>query len=186
MIASQTQPAPAPQLVVPARKKGPVTMAKAIPALAAAPETRRIAAAILEVLAGARTTGDAAKALAVSLPRYYALEARAIEGLVRACEPRKPGKTRSQAREVDRLQKEVARLERECARLRSLARAAQRTLGLAPPAASMSDPHGKRGKTRKRRPVARALLAAKALGERAPSLEKSAQTASPAAPRATP
>src|SRR6266446_3622667 len=43
---------------------------------------KRMAAAILEVLAGARTPLDAATALAVSLPRYYQLESRALEGLV--------------------------------------------------------------------------------------------------------
>lgn len=181
MIASQTQPQSPP---LPAsKKKGPVTMAKSIPALVVAPEARRVAAAILEVLAGVRTTGDAASALSVSLPRYYTLEARAVEGLIRACEPKKPGKTRSPVKEIDALKKEVARLERECARQQSLARAAQRTLGLGPPAAPMSDPKGKGGKTRKRRPVARALLAAKALGERVPSPEKPQTTASPASPR---
>ncbi len=186
MIAPQSQPPPAPRPAATSRTKGPVTMAKAIPALDAPPETRRVAAAILEVLAGVRTTGDAAKALSVSLPRYYALEARAVEGLIRACEPKKPGKTRSAAKEVDALRKEVARLERECARHQSLARAAQRSLGLQPPAVSMSDPKGKGEKTRRRRPVARALLAAKALTERAPSPSNAAATASPAAPRATP
>lgn len=187
MTATQTQPKPpAPRPAAPpVKQKGPVTMAKAIPALDAALETRRVAAAILEVLAGVRTTGDAARALSVSLPRYYALEARAVEGLVRACEPKKPGKTRSSAKEVDRLKKEVARLERECARQQSLARAAQRTLGLGPPAASASDPKGKGSRTRKRRPVARALLAAKALGASAPSPAKPVETASPAAPRGT-
>lgn len=185
MIAPQTQPPQAPRPAAPAKKKGPVTMAKAIPALDAPPESRRVAVAILEVLAGVRTTGDAAKTLAISLPRYYALEARAMEGLIRACEPKKPGKTRSVTKEIDRLKKEIARLERDCARQQSLARAAQRTLGLGPPAASMSDPKGKGTKTRKRRPVARALLAVKALNERAPSTEKPAGTASPAAPRGT-
>jgi hypothetical protein len=45
---------------------------------------KRQAAAILEVLAGARTPTEAATALAVSLPRYYQLESRALEGLVAA------------------------------------------------------------------------------------------------------
>ena len=45
-------------------------------------EAKRISSAILEVLAGARTPVDAAGALGVTLPRYYALEARALEGFL--------------------------------------------------------------------------------------------------------
>jgi N-acetylmuramoyl-L-alanine amidase len=41
-------------------------------------QARRQAAAILEVLAGARTPADAARALGVSLPRYYLLEEKAL------------------------------------------------------------------------------------------------------------
>lgn len=43
-------------------------------------DARRRAAAVLEVLAGARTPTQAAEALGVSLPRYYLLEQRAIGG----------------------------------------------------------------------------------------------------------
>ena len=168
------------------KKKTAVTMTQAIPALDASHDTRKVAAAILEVLAGARTTGDAAAALAVSLPRYYALEARAIEGLVKACEPRKRGKTRSPVKEVERLVREVKRLEAECERQRALARAAQRTIGLVPIAPRVSDPSSKSGKSRKRRPVARALVAAKALKASAPPLGKPAPNAPPAVKGAVP
>jgi len=51
-------------------------------------EVQRLAAAILEVLAGARTPAQAASALNVSLPRYYQVEARALRGLVAACADR--------------------------------------------------------------------------------------------------
>ena len=54
----------------------------------APPEARALAAAILDVLAGGRTPQQAADSLKVSLPRYYALEARALDGLVKACAPR--------------------------------------------------------------------------------------------------
>ena len=37
----------------------------------ASAEAKRVAAAILEVLAGARTPTEAAQALGLSLPRYY-------------------------------------------------------------------------------------------------------------------
>ena len=43
-------------------------------------QAKQVAAAILEVLAGARTPQQAADALAVSLPRYYQLESRALRG----------------------------------------------------------------------------------------------------------
>ncbi len=51
-------------------------------------EAQRLAATILEVLAGLRSPPEASQALAVSLPRYYQLEARALEGLVAALAPR--------------------------------------------------------------------------------------------------
>ena len=50
-------------------------------------ESRRQAAAILEVLAGVGTPTDAAKALSLSLVSYYKLEARALRGLVLGCQP---------------------------------------------------------------------------------------------------
>ncbi len=157
--------APHPDRPLPAAAKNTaVTMPKALARFDGGAESRRLAAAILEVLAGVRTTVDAAKALSVSLPRYYALEARAIEGLVRACEPRKRGPGRSQAKELETLCKEKMRLERECARQQALARAAQRTLGLAPPPSRPAPDAADKGKKRrKRRPVARALLAATTL-----------------------
>ncbi len=117
-------------------------------------EGRLLAAAILEVLAGMRTPTDAARALTVSVPRYYALEARGLEGLVLACEPRgRKGRRRNPEREVERLRKEVERLEKECARRQALLRAASRAVGLGPASAK---PDGKR----RRRPVVRALKAA--------------------------
>ena len=41
-------------------------------------EAQQLAAAILEVLAGARTPGQAAEALGLSLPRYFQVETRAM------------------------------------------------------------------------------------------------------------
>jgi hypothetical protein len=121
-------------------------------------DARRIAAAVLEVMAGIRTPTDAAAALAISMPRYYILEKRALEGLICACEPRPKGPGHRPDKEVARLRLEVARLEHDAARSQALARAAQRTIGLAPPVKPVprkADAAGK--KHRRRRPVVRAL-----------------------------
>ena len=132
--------------------------------------TRRLAAAILEVLAGARTPTQAAQALQLTVPRYYQLEAQALRGLLDACEPKPRGRVRSVDTELAALRKEIQRLQRELTRQQSLARAAQRTIGLAPPT---STPSTKGKKPRKRR-VARALAVAQRLQHEAP--------AAPAAP----
>ncbi len=126
-------------------------------------ETKRLATAILEVLAGVRTPPDAAKTLNISLPRYYLLEQRALTGLLAACEARSKGRQRSVEREITKLQRELASSQRECTRQQSLLRATQRAVGLA--AASPSKSLEKNGgkKTRRRRPTARALRAARAI-----------------------
>jgi hypothetical protein len=51
-------------------------------------EAQRLAAMILECLAGVRAPPSAAEILGISLPRYYQLEARALQGLVAALAPR--------------------------------------------------------------------------------------------------
>jgi hypothetical protein len=117
-------------------------------------EARRLAAAILDVLGGARTPTDAAGAVGISLPKYYALEARALEGLVRACEPRTPGRRRAPEREAGALRKEVERLTRECFRKQALLRAVQRSVALPEPKA-LAPAKGKK----RRRPTVRALKA---------------------------
>lgn len=132
-------------------------------------DARRRAAAVLEVLAGVRTPTQAAEALGVSLPRYYLLEQRAIGGLVAACEPVPRGPQVNAERRVAALEREIARLTRESGRHQALARVAQRSLGLAPPA--VPRPNGKSaGKAppsaksrRRRRPTVRALTLAKEL-----------------------
>jgi hypothetical protein len=121
-------------------------------------QAKQVAAAILEVLAGARTPQQAAEALAVSLPRYYQLESRALRAVVVACEARPKGRVRSPASEVAKLKEQNAQLQREVTRQQALVRAAQRSVGLAPPAAPPPKAPGKRA--RRRRPVARALSVA--------------------------
>ena len=121
-------------------------------------DARRIAAAVLEVMAGIRTPTDAAEALSISMPRYYILEKRALEGLIAACEPRPKGPGRQPDKEAEQLRLQVARLQQDVARYQSLARAAQRTIGLAPPVKPVvrkADASGR--KHRRRRPVVRAL-----------------------------
>ena len=126
-------------------------------------EARRRAAAVLEVLGGLSTPSGAAKASGMSLPRYYAMEKRALEGLVASCVvPKRMGRQRSPTKEMDRLREQVKRLEREASRNLAMARAAQRTAGITAPSASKAAADGGK-KRRKRRPSARALVVAQVL-----------------------
>jgi len=124
------------------------------------PEAKRMAAAILEVLAGARTPTEAAQALGLSVPRYYQIETRALSGLLAACEVRPKGRQPNPASEVAVLRQQNQRLQQEVTRHQALARAAQRAVGLSPPAPTAAAKAGK--KTRRRR-VARALSVAQRL-----------------------
>lgn len=138
-------------------------------------DARRRAAAVLEVLAGVRTPGQAAEAVGVSLPRYYLLEQRAIGALVASCEPAPRGPQLSDQRRIAALEREIVRLKREAGRHQALARVAQRTLGLPPMTPPKQDVKtGEKammsGKSRrKRRPTVRALRLAKELAKGAPS-----------------
>jgi hypothetical protein len=170
--AQSPQPCPAGKA---AAKPRPASRPK--PQTTVSREAQRVAAAVLEVLAGVRTPTEAAVALSLSVPRYYLWEQRALEGLVRACEPRVKGKAASERHQMASLQKEVQRLRQESARQQALVRASQRTIGLGGPPQQSAKPAAKptgkviakpggttAGKAkRKRRPVARALAAAAAL-----------------------
>jgi hypothetical protein len=122
-------------------------------------QAKRLAAAILEVLAGARTPTEAAATLELSVPRYYQLEAQALRGLLEACEPKPKGRVRTIKTEVEELRKENQRLQREMSRHQALARAAQRAVGLSPPTPTVN----KNGKKPRKRRVARALSVAERL-----------------------
>jgi hypothetical protein len=132
-------------------------------------QAKRSAALILEVLAGVRTPSGAASALGIRLPRYYLLEQRAIQGLISACEPRPRGRTVSTDRRLAQLERELAVSQRELARHQALARTTQRALGLAPPSPPPFPATGKvqatssGPKRRRRKPVVRALRAARLL-----------------------
>ena len=118
-------------------------------------EAKRLAAAILEVLAGARTPTEAATALGLSVPRYYQVESRALRGFLAACAPQPKGRVRSPQSEVTALRDENQRLQREVLRQQALVRAAQRTVGWTPAAAAAATKNA--GKKTRRRRLARAL-----------------------------
>lgn len=129
------------------------------------PAGRKTAAAILEVLGGERSPTEAAAALGVSLPRYYAIETRALAGFLVGCEPPLLGRRVSPEREVERLRRENERLSRDLARQQALARTASRAAGLtAQPAVARAGKDGKRRK--RRRPMARALRMAAVLQQK--------------------
>lgn len=134
------------------KKRGPG------PAVTGSKEARRLSVAILEVLAGVRTPQDAAGALGMSASRYYVLETRALQGLVEVLEPREKGRTASPEMRARRLEEDNARLTRECARYQALARAAQRSAGVA-----LASAPKVAGKRRAKRPTVRALRAVDAL-----------------------
>lgn len=149
---------------VPATEPATEAVAPTAETVAAAPgsgvppvstEAKRLAAAILEVLAGARAPAEAAQLLGISLCRYYQLETRALNGLLTACESRRRGGRHRPANDLVALRQECERLRRECGRQQALLRAAQRTVGLVTPPPAPTPTGGK--KRRKRRPMARAL-----------------------------
>jgi len=140
-------------------------------------EARQQAAAILEVLSGARTTAEAAAMLGVSLPRYYQIESRALHGLLAACAAKPRGRQRTAESELAALRQQQARLEQELARQHALARMAQRSIGLvAPPSPA------KPGKKSRRPKVARALSVAARLQQ----LDKQDTDKANTVPAATP
>jgi hypothetical protein len=127
----------------------------------------QVAACVLEVLAGARTPAEAAGELGVSLPRYYQLEQRALQGLVQGCEPRPRGRVASPEGELARLRKENERLTRECQRQQALVRLARQAAGLASPAPKPGKGSEAGGKRRRPRRNARGHEAARRLRHQA-------------------
>ena len=72
--------------------KTPASRLRQSPSPLGSPAATRLAVGILEVLSGVCGPGEGSRLLGLSLPRYYALEARAIHGLVEALEPRARGR----------------------------------------------------------------------------------------------
>jgi hypothetical protein len=143
-------------------------------------EAKRLATVILEVLAGMRTPGQAAQALGMSVMRYYQVEARAVQGLVSACEAPRRGPGKSSEKELHALRRQHERLQRELSRQQALARLTQRSLGLAAPPAPAK---GKPGTKKRRRPVVRSLRMAQQLRQAAgPEAPAVVEMPSPAKP----
>jgi hypothetical protein len=131
-------PLPAPVLAMPA----PDELPPVSPPITASDDARQVACAILEVLAGVRSITDTAVVLGVTQARYYQLEARALQGLVAACEPRAPGPLSGAglAAELEQLRAERDRLKGEAARYQALARLAHGAFGA--PLTTASPPPG--------------------------------------------
>ena len=123
-------------------------------------EGRRRAAAVLEVLGGAKSPAEAAEALGITLATYYVLEGRALEGLIVSCEPRGRGRAAAPGKTLLSLRRENDHLRQDLSRSQALARAVQRAAGMP------AEESGKETITRRsrRRPKARALRAARNLG----------------------
>lgn len=138
------------------------------PARSTTPLAAQRAAAILDVLAGQRTTTEAASALEISVNHYYLLERRALEGLMTACEPQPkgpPGPTLEN--QLQKLEQQLGQCRRECLRQAALVRATQRAVGL-PAAEGKTKPARKKNSEparKKRKPTVRALKAAERLRE---------------------
>ena len=61
-------------------------------------------------------------ALGITVPRYYQLETRALNGLVSACEPRPKGKQPSPKTRISELERELCRRSEKLGRQQSLVR----------------------------------------------------------------
>jgi len=109
--------------VTPRKKTGPSTLRGSVRA-------RRVMVAVLEALSGEVGTTEAAERLGVSLSRYYQLEARALEGMLAAVEPKPKGPQHTPEKEIEALRAEKRALERDLRRHQTLLRAAHRSVGL--------------------------------------------------------
>jgi hypothetical protein len=145
------------------------------------PLAARLAACVLEVLAGVRTPAEAAGELGVSLPRYYQLEQRALQGLVQGCEPAPRGRVASAASAAARLQRDNERLTRECQRQQALVRLARQAAGLANPVSKAGKGSVTGGKKRRPRRSARGQEAARRLRQQAEAATAEAVGVEPAA-----
>lgn len=126
-------------------------------------EGRKVAALVLEVLAGELNPSEAAEILQVGLSRYYQMEKRALEGLIRACAaPERKGRQKNEAARIQKLERELQTQQREYRRAQALLRAAQKIGGIATAVAEVRGRKSKNGRKR-RKPMARALKAAQTL-----------------------
>ena len=125
-------------------------------------EARRAAAIVLEVLAGLRTPTEAGIALEISATHYYNIEARGLQGLVAALEPKPPGKRPDLSLKIAELEGEKKVLAAELARTHGLLRMARNAIGIRSP--EREDSEGRTKKPRgKRKASVRARRAVKGL-----------------------
>jgi hypothetical protein len=101
-------------------------------ALTGAAAAKRTAVVLLDVLSGGCSAAEGGRRLGISLMRYYALETRALQGLLEALEPRSRRRA-NPAAAAEAMRREQLRLEREVLRLQALVRATQRAVAVAPP-----------------------------------------------------
>lgn len=124
---------------------------------------RRLAALLLEAWSGVRSTQSAADAMGVAVTRFYQLEARALQSLVAAMEPRARGRQRTHASEIAKLKTDKQRLLRDVERFQSLYRTSQRALGIAvakpPEKGNTPAPGGKRKRGPRKRARGQAVAA---------------------------
>jgi hypothetical protein len=125
--------------------------------------SRKAAAGILAVLSGQRTPAEVSAAIGCSVNRYYQLEQRGLEGMLRSLEPRSRGPRQRPEVEAQRLAREVVRWQREASRYQALLRTSQRALGLSAPAAGRASSGKGPGKGKARRPRVRAKAVIQAL-----------------------
>lgn len=138
-------------------------------------QARRHAALVLESLSGACGPLEAARGMGVALARYYQLEARALQALVKALEPRPRGRQESAEAAQRRSGEERRRLERELHRYQALYRTAQKTLGIAPRPVAAAEERGGRKKRRMRK-VTRGERLAQGLKQREAVVERPVST----------
>ena len=110
-------------------------------------KAKQYTAVILEVFAGLRGAQEAGEALGLSPNRYYQLEARGLQGMIEALEPKPRGHQRTPQDEIMKLTAEKDRLAREVGRLTSLVRASRRSLGISGASPAKTKP---KGRSRKR------------------------------------
>jgi len=91
---------------------------------------RQITSVVIETFSGSLGTAEAAEQLGISLSRYYQLEAKALDGMLRALEPRPRGPCVTPEKRIKALEAEKKALEKELRRHQALLRAAHRAVGL--------------------------------------------------------
>lgn len=137
-------------------------------------QARKLTACLLQSLSGACGPQEAARTMGVALARYYQLEARALQAVLSAMEPRARGRKESEESRAHKVRAERQRLERELHRYQALYRTLQKSLGVATtPAKAAEEKGGKR--RRRQRKVTRGERVARVLGASASPVETAAR-----------